>query len=163
MSARAQARDPRIFKLAAPKLPLLPPERAALRRARIGLRDTAWTPPETLARETGIALDRCRMLSALARFQSLGSVGPSLAADIWALGYRTFDDLAEADPSEMYMAITARVGHPVDPCVEDVFRCAVAQVRDPGLPDEARNWWYWMPYRGTSVAALPNDGTPARL
>lgn len=158
----ALSRDPRAFKTAAPQLPLRPHERTALRRARIRLRDTAWTPPEQFAAETGIPLDRCRMLSALARFQSLGSVGPSLAADIWALGYRSFDDLAKADPAEMYMAFTARVGRPVDPCVEDVFRCAVAQVRDPDLPAEARNWWYWLPYRGTSVAAVPGETTPPR-
>jgi hypothetical protein len=27
--------------------------------------------------------------------------------------------------------------------VLDTFCCAVAQARDPGLPAEQRNWWYW--------------------
>ena len=30
-----------------------------------------------------------------------------------------------------------------DICVLDVFRCAVAQAKNPRLPAAQRNWWYW--------------------
>jgi hypothetical protein len=131
----------------------MPSERCAFRHARVPLRDTARIAPEDLAERTGVALERCRMFAALAQFQSLRSVGPSLAEDIYNLGFRSCASLAEADPAMMYSSLCRQVGARVDPCVEDVFRCAVAQARDPSLPDEAQNWWYWTHYRGTSVTA----------
>lgn len=100
---------------------------------------------------TGLGLSRCGDLCASATFQTLSSVGPSMAADIVGLGYHSLAELAKADPNDMYVKFSRKVGRSVDPCVEDVFRCAVAQAREPDLPEEARNWWYWLPFRGTEV------------
>jgi Pathogenicity locus len=139
-----------------PVLSLTTRERSALRRAHLTAGDLAREPPENLAQMTSLPLSRCKNLCASALFQTLSSVGPSIAADIVALGYTSLDGLAKADPAQMYLKFSRKVGRKVDPCVEDVFRCAVAQARDPSLPESARNWWYWLPYRGTNVVAPQN-------
>lgn len=132
----------------APKLALSNLERRALREARLFLRRVADVPPEVLADQTGIPLPRCKELVALAQFQSLGSVGPASASDLWRLGYRSVDDLRSENPADMHRRFEEIVGGPVDPCVEDVFRCAVAQATDPGLPPRLRQWWAWSDSRG---------------
>jgi len=30
-----------------------------------------------------------------------------------------------------------------DPCVLDTYRCAIEQARNPNLPEEQKDWWYW--------------------
>jgi hypothetical protein len=47
------------------------------------------------------------------------------------------------------------VGQPVDPCVEDTFRCAVAQATHGDLPAPLRHWWRWMSQRGEETVMLP--------
>ncbi|BAR98591.1 hypothetical protein BV133_998 [Blastochloris viridis] len=136
-------------------LPLTAAERAALRRARLVTADLAGMAAEEVAALAQLPLPRCRALCALAQFQRLDSVGPSIAADLVGLGLTSLDQLAKADPLRLYRELEQAVGRRVDPCVEDVFRCAVAQARDPALPEAARNWWYWMRYRGTAVVAPP--------
>gem|GEM_PF-725255 len=105
---------------------------------------------EDLSSLTGIPPERCRQLVSLALFQTLDSVGPSIADDLYALGYRTIPELAQASPTVMYQKLCHLAGNRIDPCVEDVFRCAVAQARNADLPEQARQWWYWTPYRGTN-------------
>ncbi len=131
-----------------PKLPLTDDERRTLRKARIRLGDMASIDPQELREATGFAEKRCRHLVALARFQSFGSVGPILAQDLWVLGFCTIEDLNGADPKGMYDRFGEMAGHRADPCVEDVFRCAVAQAQNPDLPEELRQWWMWKEQRG---------------
>jgi homocysteine S-methyltransferase len=131
-----------------PKLPLTEAERRTLRRAGIRLGEIAQIGAETLHEATGWEEERCRMIVALAQFQSLGSVGPSLARDLWDLGFRAVEDLKGANPKEMYEQFGEMAGQRADPCVEDVFRCAVAQAQDPDLPAEMRQWWMWKEERG---------------
>lgn len=87
----------------------------------------------------------------------LRSVGPATRRDLELLGVRTLADLAAANPQELYDRLCARTGQRHDPCVLDVFACAVAQARDPRLPDAQRDWFAWTPHRkaGTLLAALP--------
>ncbi len=70
------------------------------------------------------------------------------AEDLWQLGYSAPGELAGEHPYAMYLAYSSLVGELIDRCVEDVFRCAVAQVELPHLPADALNWWAWTPYRG---------------
>jgi hypothetical protein len=70
-------------------------------------------------------------------------VGKSLAQDLHSLGIHLPSDLAAADPDHLYRALAQQTGLRQDPCVLDVFRCAVAQARDPNLPEEQKDWWYW--------------------
>jgi hypothetical protein len=129
-------------------------EVSALRRAALRKEQLGSLSPRMLAKLTGIPLRRCVELSALSRFQALDSVGPATAEDLWILGYRSVAELRTARPRKMYEKLCRLSGVRLDPCVEDVFRAAVAQARDPDLPSEQRNWWYWTPFReeGTGAA-----------
>ena len=74
--------------------------------------------------------------------KDLDSVGPAMLRDFELLGIRSVEELARRPPETMYEQLVARRG-PQDICVLDVFRCAVAQARNPRLPAAQRNWWYW--------------------
>ena len=130
------------------KQPLLQQERSALRKNGLALKQLATLTPDTLAALCGFPLTRCAYLVAIAQFQTLASVGPAAAQDIWDLGCASLAELARRDPVDMYQALSLQVGQRLDPCVEDVFRCAIAQATWPDLPDERKNWWYWKPQRG---------------
>lgn len=73
----------------------------------------------------------------------LSGIGKAMLADFALLKIRTVDELAAADPQKLYDDLCKRTKSKQDPCVLDTFRCAVAQARDPGLPIDQRNWWYW--------------------
>ena len=77
------------------------------------------------------------------RLTELRGVGPSIAADLNQLGIFTVGQLAFEDGRELYDRLSALRAIRLDPCVEDTFVCAVAQARDPALPAEKKNWWYW--------------------
>ena len=57
------------------------------------------------------------------------------------------EHLIDKDPTEMYEKLQRIKGQRVDPCVSDVFHAAVAQARDPKLPKEKCEWWYWSKIR----------------
>ncbi|MES2644350.1 MAG: helix-hairpin-helix domain-containing protein [Myxococcota bacterium] len=81
--------------------------------------------------------------AALTALRTLPAIGPSLAQDLWLLGYRAPPDLVGADPMEMYRRLEALSGSTQDPCVLDTFRCAVYAASTPE-PDPARlEWWWW--------------------
>jgi hypothetical protein len=73
----------------------------------------------------------------------LWSVGPSIRRNLVALGVETVEDLARRKPEALYLALCRKERQRQDPCVLDVFRAAVAQARDPGLPEDRCVWWYW--------------------
>jgi hypothetical protein len=131
-----------------PRLPLTDAERNILRQMRIKLSELSKFDAPALQKEMGWKEARCRYLISLAQFQLLGSVGPSLAQDLWDLGFCSITDLKGANPAEMYQRFGEITGQRVDPCVEDVFRCAVAQAQNPKLPAEMRQWWMWKEQRG---------------
>lgn len=78
---------------------------------------------------------------------SLRSVGPATLRDFALLGISTLDELAKADPEELYERLCLITGYTVDICQQDVFCCAVAQARDPNLPGEQTNWFWWSAQR----------------
>ena len=71
--------------------------------------------------------------------------------DFEALGIRSVEQLARQNPKKLYDKLCDITGTRQDPCVLDTFTCAVAQARDPNLPDEQRNWWYWSRVRKASA------------
>jgi len=73
----------------------------------------------------------------------LAGIGKAMLRDFAFLNIHTVDELAAADPDELYRELSERTNTRQDPCVLDTFRCAVAQARDPRLPKEQCNWWYW--------------------
>lgn len=74
---------------------------------------------------------------------ALRSVGPATVGDLTLLGVDTVEKLAASDPRVLYDELCARTGQNVDICQYDVFCCAVAQARDPRLPDEQKDWAWW--------------------
>ena len=73
----------------------------------------------------------------------LSGVGRATLEDLRLLNVNTVADLAASEPAELYERLCALTGRRQDICCLDVFHCAVAQARDPDLPVERRNWWFW--------------------
>lgn len=130
------------------KVALTSREARLLKEAKISKKELCKFSEEVLHQMTGIERERCLKIITLALFQRLGSVGPKLAEKIWMLGIHSFDSLARANPAKMYYDFTRIIAKKVDPCVEDVFRCAVAQAKFPQLPDIYKQWWRWQGDRG---------------
>jgi len=77
------------------------------------------------------------------KLSDLDSIGPAMLRDFDVLGVRSVAELARRNPETLYEQLCARTGKAVDICCLDVFRCAVAQARNPRLPAAQRKWWYW--------------------
>jgi hypothetical protein len=77
------------------------------------------------------------------RIEDLVSVGPAMVRDFEVLGVRSVEDLARRDPEKLYEKLCDITGQAQDICCLDVFRAAVAQARNPRLPIEQAQWWYW--------------------
>ena len=104
-----------------------------------------------MQRLTHFEKERCKLLIALSQLQNLASVGPSMASKLYNLGFTNIEKLKNANPVAMVKAYEQQIGRPVDPCVEDVFRCAIAQSKYINLTTEAKNWWYWTKERGNTA------------
>jgi len=77
------------------------------------------------------------------RLAELISVGPAMLRDFEMLGIRSVSQLAKQEPRRMYERLNRKTGQRQDPCVLDTFCAAVAQARNPRLPAEQCQWWYW--------------------
>lgn len=77
------------------------------------------------------------------KLADLISVGSAMLGDFEILGVRSVDQLARQNPQRLYQRLERATAQRQDPCVLDVFRAAVAQARDPRLPAEQCQWWYW--------------------
>lgn len=71
------------------------------------------------------------------------SIGPAMLRDFELLGIRSVGQLAKQDPKRMYKRLGRVAKQHLDICVLDVFEAAVAQARNPRLPAEKCQWWYW--------------------
>src|SRR5689334_1673011 len=71
------------------------------------------------------------------------SIGPAMLRDFELLGVRSVKQLARQDPVGLYKKLCRIKGERVDICCQDVFAAAVAQARNPLLPAEQCQWWYW--------------------
>jgi hypothetical protein len=87
------------------------------------------------------------------RLADLTSVGPAAIADFAALGIFKVEQLSDREPDQLYEELCELTGARHDPCVRDVFSAAVAQARDPNLPEEQRQWWYWTRVRKQAAPA----------
>ena len=77
------------------------------------------------------------------RLKDLAGIGPAFLKDFEVLGISSVAQLARRDGKRLYRELCRRTGTRMDPCVEDTLVCAVAQARNPDLPAEQRQWWYW--------------------
>lgn len=83
----------------------------------------------------------------------LRSVGRATLEDFRLLGIDSLEALAASDPRELYERLCRLRGVMVDICQYDLFCCAVAQARDPHLPPEQRDWFWWSRRRKARNAA----------
>ena len=84
--------------------------------------------------------------------EDLISIGPAMLRDFKLLGIRSVKQLARQDPRRMYERLCERTEQAQDICCLDVFSAAVAQARNPRLPAEQCQWWYWSRKRKASSA-----------
>lgn len=76
------------------------------------------------------------------RLEDLVSIGPAMMRDLKTLHIESMAGLARQNPRQMYSDL-CRLKGPRDICCLDVFTAAVAQAKNPDLPVEQRQWWYW--------------------
>jgi len=77
------------------------------------------------------------------RLGDLVSIGPAMLKDFELLGIRSVAQLAWQKPESLYEKLCQVTGKSQDICVLDTFSAAVAQARNPKLPAEQCEWWYW--------------------
>lgn len=77
------------------------------------------------------------------QLRDLISIGPAMLRDFEILGIRSVTQLARQNPKRMYAKLCRATRQRQDVCCLDVFRAAVAQARNPRLPAEQCQWWYW--------------------
>jgi hypothetical protein len=75
--------------------------------------------------------------------QEIPGIGPSLAADLRRLGFRTVANLKGADPEVMYRRLCRLTRTRQDPCVLYTFRCAVYYASRTRHQPELLKWWNW--------------------
>jgi hypothetical protein len=83
------------------------------------------------------------MTSDTRKLSDLISVGPAMVRDFEILGVHSVLQLARRNPQRLYESLCRVAPQHQDICCLDVFRTAVAQARDPHLPVEQCQWWYW--------------------
>jgi len=81
--------------------------------------------------------------NSLTDLQRIPGVGPSIAADLLALGVSGVRDLRDRDPEALYAQLGAQTGRHVDRCVLYVFRCAVYFASHGQHDPEKLKWWHW--------------------
>ena len=84
--------------------------------------------------------------------EDLISIGPAMLRDFELLGIRSVKQLARQDATRLYHKLCRITGQRVDICCQDVFSAAIAQARNPLLPAEQSQWWYWSRLRKASHA-----------
>ena len=87
------------------------------------------------------------------KLTDLISVGPAMLRDFEILGVRTVSHLARRNPERLYESLCRVAPQHQDICCLDVFRAAVAQAKDPRLPADQCQWWYWSRNRKRSEQA----------
>ena len=92
---------------------------------------------------TGTAVQRKSAGREERKLGDLISIGPAMLRDFELLGIRSIEQLANQDPQRMYEKLGRVAKQHQDICVLDTFCAAVAQARNPRLPAEQCEWWYW--------------------
>ena len=75
--------------------------------------------------------------------QAIPGVGPSIAADLRAIGIKDPTGLRGKDPERLYARSNSRRGAVQDRCLLYVFRCAVYFASTSRHQPELLKWWNW--------------------
>ncbi len=86
------------------------------------------------------------------QLKDLVSIGPAMLEDFELLGVHSVAQLRRRNPQRMFRQLCRIRGQSIDPCCLDTFVAAVAQAKDPNLPVEQRQWWYWSKVRKAAAA-----------
>jgi hypothetical protein len=70
-------------------------------------------------------------------------VGKSIAKDLYDLGFRSIDDLADQNPEDMYEKFCELKECHIDRCLLYVFRLAVYYASSTDHDPELLKWWNW--------------------
>jgi hypothetical protein len=95
---------------------------------------------------------------------SLRNVGPATLKDLELLGITTVEQLARAEPDELYERLQQITGQRHDPCVWDVFAAIIHEART----GEKTDWFEWSVRRSSTCPPKPRrrrksvGGTPVR-
>ncbi len=74
---------------------------------------------------------------------SLQNVGKATFKDLEILGITSIQQLALADPDELYARLQSLTGQKHDPCVWDVFAAIIHEAKT----GEKTPWWEWTKVR----------------
>ncbi len=85
------------------------------------------------------------------KLQDLVSVGPKTVEDFALLGITKVEQLKGQSADHLYGQLCRKKGMRIDPCQHDVFRAAIEQAKNPRLPREKCQWWYWSNVRKGSA------------
>ena len=84
------------------------------------------------------------------KLKDLVSVGPATLEDFDNLVISEVGQLVDKNAIELFEELQEIKGQKVDRCCEDVFRAAIEQARNPELPKEKCQWYYWSRVRKNS-------------
>ena len=87
------------------------------------------------------------------KLADLRGIGKMMLEDFDLLGIKSVQQLKSRDADELYRRMCEISGQRQDPCVLDTYRCAIEQARNPNLPEEQRDWWYWSRQRKSSATS----------
>ena len=87
------------------------------------------------------------------KLTDLRGIGRKMLEDFEQLGISTVRQLRAEDATRLYARMCEIAGTRQDPCVLDTYRCAIEQARNPRLPEEQRDWWYWSRLRKARLVA----------
>jgi nucleotidyltransferase/DNA polymerase involved in DNA repair len=88
---------------------------------------------------------------ALRELQTIPSIGPSLAQDLYSLGIRRVADLKRRNPETLYRQLEKLTGSHQDRCVLYTFRCATYYAKTAKPEPELLKWWNWMDGKRGSI------------
>jgi hypothetical protein len=86
------------------------------------------------------------------RLKDLRGIGTKMLEDFDKLGISSVNQLKSRDADDLYRRMCRISGQRQDPCVLDTYRCAIEQARNPDLPKEQTDWWYWSRVRKASTS-----------
>ena len=81
----------------------------------------------------------------------LVSVGKAFLRDFEKLGIKSVEDLKNETADNLYERLCQITGQRQDPCVHDTFRCVIEQAKNPNLPKEKCQWFYWSKVRKDEI------------
>lgn len=76
---------------------------------------------------------------------TLKNVGQATYEDLTKLGIHSIEELAQADPDELYIQLQITTHQKQDPCVWDVFAATIHEAKT-GIKQP---WWEWTKIRKT--------------